>query len=502
MATKRDERVIAGWLFAVTFVTYAWFFGGGGWNQNANFDLTRALVEDRSFQIDRFRANTGDLSFHAGHYYANKAPGLSFVAAIPYGVAYSTERLIGVDHTSWRVVLFNAYLCNLLTCVLLTAMIPPLLFLYARKNFDVKSQVALSAALLLAFATPLMPYATLFMTSAFSAALLFIAFALTRSSDKRLLVIAGVAGGIAAMSNYLCVPALAVLGVRVLWAHRENRLARVVAFSIPALCMLVLLGLYQRTAFGGFFTTPIETMDKVFVSEDALWLGIIKPPSLEAFWGITFSRYRGLFYLAPVLILALAGAVAMIRRHRADFLATAALCSIFFAFNVTFNNWEGGFAIGPRYLAPVIPLMVLMLSLALTPRAKAVAIGLAVVSFLNVFAAAAVDPQPSGTFNDPLGQYVYPLLMTGRFAALPGLHPRWSPDYFYGHTGVGRHTFEEIVPFAKHRPGSPPAEWASFNLGEFFLGRASLLSLLPLLIVIAASAVALYRKARSLDRTV
>src|SRR6185436_720247 len=38
------------WLFFLVFVTYAYFFNGGGWNQNAHFDLTRAIVEQRSIR--------------------------------------------------------------------------------------------------------------------------------------------------------------------------------------------------------------------------------------------------------------------------------------------------------------------------------------------------------------------------------------------------------------------------------------------------------------------
>src|SRR5512140_1138414 len=111
-AQRRDElnagdRRVAAALFLVAFVAYGWFFGGGGWNQNANFDLTRAIVERGTFRIDAYRANTYDVSFNAGHVYANKAPGLSILACIPYAALYAVERAAAVDVDSFAATTFN-----------------------------------------------------------------------------------------------------------------------------------------------------------------------------------------------------------------------------------------------------------------------------------------------------------------------------------------------------------------------------------------------------------
>ena len=35
-----------------------YFFAGGGWNQNSQFDLTRAIVERHTFAIDAYAGNT------------------------------------------------------------------------------------------------------------------------------------------------------------------------------------------------------------------------------------------------------------------------------------------------------------------------------------------------------------------------------------------------------------------------------------------------------------
>src|SRR5438105_14093744 len=96
-----SDRQIAIWLSLLTFVTYAYFQAGGGWNQNSLFDLTRAMVEHRTFAIDSVLIdgypNTGDISIAGGHLYSNKSPALSWIAAIPYAILYAIDRAAGID---------------------------------------------------------------------------------------------------------------------------------------------------------------------------------------------------------------------------------------------------------------------------------------------------------------------------------------------------------------------------------------------------------------------
>ena len=59
-------------------------------------------------------------------------------------------------------------------------------------------------------------------------------------------------------------------------------------------------------------------------------------------------------------------------------------------------------------------------------------------------------------------------------------------------------TFDEAIVFSRHPPGSPPSEWASFNLGEPFFGAGEALSLLPIGLVLLLGGIAIRRKARSI----
>jgi hypothetical protein len=81
-----SHRRIAVLLGLVTFLSFTYFYEGGGWNQNSRFDLLRAIVERHTLQIDAYHENTQDKAHFNGHYYSDKAPGLVFLA-VPFALA-------------------------------------------------------------------------------------------------------------------------------------------------------------------------------------------------------------------------------------------------------------------------------------------------------------------------------------------------------------------------------------------------------------------------------
>src|SRR3954465_237957 len=122
----RDRRA-AEWLAILTFVTCGYFFAGGGWNQNSQFDLTRAIVERHTFAIDAFARNTGDVAIANGHVYSNKSPAMSWVAAIPYAALHALERSRGANPDNAMLLTLNAWLCSLLCVALPASLIPSMI---------------------------------------------------------------------------------------------------------------------------------------------------------------------------------------------------------------------------------------------------------------------------------------------------------------------------------------------------------------------------------------
>jgi len=464
------DRRVAEWLFLVSLIAAAYFHAGGGWNQNANFDLTRSVVERHSFAIDAYATNTGDVSYANGHVYANKPPALSLLAAIPYAIAYPIERRIGIDVSSASAQTINAYLCTVFVAGIFAALIPAMLYVFARRR-GIDARWAAFVAMAVAFATELLPYSTIFMLMVPCGALMLYA----HSGERR--VLAGFAAGLAVAMNYLALPAL-IFGANRQWKR----------FYAGAVLPIVGLLAYHRVCFGAFLTTANAHEDPRFLTHGAA-LGVLGKPSLDALVGITISPYRGLFFFAPLLLIAV-----VFLRDR----LVLAVTLVFFAFNVCFNGWEGGFGIGARYLVPLIPLWGLALVHA---RPRWLVAALAVVSFAINVTVTVVDPQPSATIPRPLTQYELPLLLHGRFSANVPITPPWSAATFTGHTSVNRMTYDEAVVFQRHEPGSVESEWTSFNLGEPFTGAGDPRSLIPLLLLLAAGGAMIATQARRAARS-
>lgn len=473
------DRRVAIWIFLLAFATYAYFHAGGGWNQNAFFDATRAIVERHTFAIDSYATNTGDVSFANGHVYANKAPALACLAAIVYWPLHALEHARGIDAGDANVMTVNAYICTMFVVALPAALIPALLYTLARKRRFPAGWSAI-AALSIAFGTQLFPYATIFMMHAPSALLLLVAL----TSERR--GVAGLAAGVAMAMNYLC-------AVTLLFGFARRGGARFVAGAVTP---LLALGIYQWMCFGGIFTTSVAHTSSRFLSRKAA-LGVLQLPSFDSIYGVTISPYRGVFFFAPLLLVAFFGFLAWWRQQRRECALALIAIAALFTFNVCFNGWDGGFAIGGRYLVPLIPLFGIAI---LYARRMALTIAVAVLSFAINFAAAAVDPQPSGTIPRPVTQYLFPLLLTGHFSPRVPITPPWTAATYTGHTSVNRQTYDEAVVFKRHPPGSSAAEWTSFNLGEAFTGPGDARSLIPVTLLLLGGGAAIARLSRRAPR--
>jgi hypothetical protein len=453
-----DDKRIAEWLFLLTFFASAYFYAGAGWNQNATFDLTRAIVERHTFAIDAYASNTGDVSYARGHVYANKAPALSFLAAVPYALVYAARI---------RNPALACYFCTLFTCGLFAAFVPALLYRIGRRR-GLDPPWAATVALIVAFGTELFPYSTVLMVMVPAGSLMLIAYSVRRPW------LAGLAAALAAAMYYICAPAMIVMA---LMRGRKT----LVPFIAGALPPLIGLALYQYVCFGGFLTNSMAQTDPRFLTKGALF-GL---PSLDALYGVTISPYRGLLFFAPVLVMAIAPVL--------EDLWLAAISGVFLLFNLCYINWDAGFGVGARYLVPLIPLWGLAL---LRVRWRALVVVLGVLSFAINFAATAVDPQPSATIPRPLTQYIVPLLIDGHFSPSVPITAPWSAQTFTGHTSVNRLAHDEAVVFRRHPPGSLESECSSFNLGELVFGPGDARSLIPFAVVFAAAVAAILWKAR------
>jgi len=122
---------------------------------------------------------------------------------------------------------------------------------------------------------------------------------------------------------------------------------------------------YNQAVFGGPFQLGYEYSELWKPQHQTGFLSLTMPHP-DAIWGITFSPFRGLFYLSPILLLCLPGFVVWwrSRQNRAEFWVSLVTVLSMFLFNTSSVMWWGGFAVGPRYFLPAIPFIALAVAFA------------------------------------------------------------------------------------------------------------------------------------------
>jgi hypothetical protein len=421
-------------LLVLAFGTYAYFFQAGGWNQNSRFNLVRAIVEQRSLQIDDYLGNTGDYSVRAGHFYCDKAPGLS-ILAVP--VWASVHPFAHGRRPRGRLIHLGAYLSTLWGVALPAAVGVAMLFRIAVR-WGASQAAAALLAVAYAFGTQALPYSTLFYSHQLVAGLVLLALAILvegRESPAwltpRWLFVVGLLLGCAVAAEYPAALAVAVvMGYAALVIRRWRPLAWIVAGAV-----VPVLGLaaYHTAVWGGPFLTGYNFT----VSpgrDDRGWLPGVTLPDPSLLPRLLFGLERGIIRFSPWLALALPGAVLMVRSRarRIEGLVCLAVIALFLALNCAQtrnpDDWRGGTGLGPRYLVPSLPFYALaIVGLAVAGRSRWTAHplvrGLAAAVFAAVVAlsagrmlvATAVAPEV-GRVDDPFEDYLLPLWRTDQVA--------------------------------------------------------------------------------------
>lgn len=435
---NRERALLLGLLL---FCSYAYFDQGHGWNQDSRFDLTRAIVERRALRIDAYHANTFDKAYFNGHYYSDKAPGISLLAVPIWAADYVVERAAGRDLVLNFVADNGLYLSTVFVVGLLNALAAAVLFLLAvRLGASVNG--AAFAAVIYGLGTPGWTYSTLFWGHAPAAALLLFAFAAAVAlleeggarRDFRLGLLLGGCAGWAVVTDYTCAPAAVLLAGLALLNTRAGgwaRARRVAAGIFPAaMACAAVLAAYNALAFHSPFRLGYSYVDPQFAGmrQD---FGM-RMPRLGVVREILFGRARGLLLCSPALIAAPAGLVLMWRKSSLRWSALAAACVALYylVLAASYIFWKGGYTWGPRFLFPAVPFLCLMLAVlwSRSPgwvRSALLGAGLCSVA-LNLIAISTVA-MPSQAWPDPMNDVMWPAF---RMSLVP---------ISGGSTNLGRH---------------------------------------------------------------
>ena len=421
-------------LFALVFGTYAYFYQAGGWNQNSRFDLTRAIVEQGTLSIDAFQENTGDKALRDGHWYTDKAPGLSLLAVPAYALVHAVRA---------GAVVAGSYLGTVFAVALPSALAALQLFALGRL---IGLSAAWAAALTLAYAlgTLALPYSTIFYGHQLSAALGLSAFALVWR--RRAPMLAGLLLGLAVAVDYTSVVlVIAVMGYAVV-KLRARGVLWLIAGGVP---IALALGAYHAAAFGHPLALPYE-----FVLQEHRrmgWFMGIAAPDPRVMGALLVGPYRGLFFGSPWLVAGIPGLAVLARRgFRAEAITCGGIAFAYLLLNAGLVDWHGGWAMGPRYLIPAIPFLAVgAMGLVLawpagTPARRMLAgVGGAAVavSFALMLMGTAVRPDVPLTIARPFTQFVIPSFWHGRVArsnhaidgeGVSGVRAAWNLGHLVG----------------------------------------------------------------------
>ena len=426
-ARPRARRAL--FVFLILFVSSGYFFprwGRTDWAASARADLVFAVADRGVLHIDDYHENTGDKALYAGHYYAVGSIGPSLLALPAYlAVRPLLDRVRSPDRRE-RLAL---YAMTLFAVSLPAALLGVAVYAFACRFASGRSAFVL--ALVYGLGTVAFPYSKALFQHQVSAFGLFVGFYLLwrvvrEGATGWRVPVAGALFGLAAISEY---PVALFAGLVFLWAVAEARdrraLAGVVLGGLP---LLLLLAAYDYAIFG----TPFPVGYRYHVEYHGMhargFMGIAEP-RWDALVGVTVSPYRGLFWLSPVLLLALPGLRRLWRTagERRTAALLAAVIAGFLLYVGSYGYWWGGDAIGPRFLVPAVPFLVLAVAAAIDdwlarPVTLGVFTGLTAWSLINVWAQSVAGQQyPPYEFRgavvtNPTFQWAIPLLREGDVA--------------------------------------------------------------------------------------
>ncbi len=333
------------------------------------YRLTAALAEEGSVALassprrgEFARAVVGP----GRRYFVKYGPGLS-LAAFPFyelgsgleraGLALPAEQdALGNPRTGTRIFLTG------LSSALFGALAGWVLFRLAL-TLGYSERVAVTLALTAGLATPLAHYASAFLSESLSALALTGAVLAVARMDRSggafrmpfAALLAG--GGFAALAiatkiaHGVALPILllaTVLALRRAGGRGRDLQTALAVWAAPIGLALFGLALYNQARFGRWLETGYGREARAFTF-----------PFFEGVAGLLVSPWRGLVEYAPVVLAGGLGFAALWQRNRAVAVAAAGIPIAVVALYARYYQWDGGGCWGPRFLVPILPLLVL-----------------------------------------------------------------------------------------------------------------------------------------------
>ena len=308
-----------------------------------------------------------------GQLYPQFAPGQS-LAGLPL---YLIGRLVG-GAPSLSAVLITRFTTSLFNPIVI-ALTGWLLALFAaRLNYSTRLSLTLGAAY--ALGSMALPYTrTYFGEPLIALTITLAAYALYRVKTDRVevgrwLLLSGTALAIAVFTrerSAIMLPAIMIYAAPII--RRDWR--RWLAWWLPLVVAGGLIGLINWSRYGSPLTFSFTTLQHTTFST----------PLLLGLYGLLLSPGKGLLVYTPIAVLGFIGLISLWRRWRAEAILFALIIVAEIGFFAVYEFWTGGWNWGPRYILPIVPLLILAAGAWVhahpTSLRRAIVIGLVLIGF-------------------------------------------------------------------------------------------------------------------------
>jgi hypothetical protein len=361
-ARRRYATYISLGLALFIYASYLIFYSGIFHSSDAMFILaaTESMVKRAEFTTDQLWWHQDAIETVApdGEPYSKYGISASVMAAPLYILALNWPHLGMVQAV-------------MLTNLLVTA-INGLLVFKLVSSLGYRTGVALSSSLFFALGTSAMVYAHYYFTEPLSAVALtgsmFGLYLYRGQGQKRYAWLAGVAMSLAVstkMINALFLVPLLFYAIDGAWLQiglsRPGQTAEsqfsvwkvtkaLLPIGLPLVLTFAMLGAYNALRYGSPFISGYPSWER------------FDHPMLVGLWGLLFSSEKGLFVYNPILIASLFSFPLFWRRHRPEALTILGVTMLHVVVYSHWHDWRGGVAWGPRFLVPLLPLLVLPLA--------------------------------------------------------------------------------------------------------------------------------------------
>lgn len=331
---------------------------------NRYIALTKSVVEDKIFNIDKYMGYTCDKGSYGGHYYIGAAPGLSLLAAPFYVILKPLLRSIPqAIYQNFEFSILNLFFAFFLS-VLPGTVIAVLLYDLLQK-FDMKEKERVLTVFICAFGTILFYYSTRFLSQTLGAFALFSAFyILFRSksmpSGNSSFFLTGVCLGLAVLTDYILVIGSFLIFIYGILSFKKDKILNYVFLILGALLVTAIYAYYHYRCFDNPFAMATTYSDRVGRVPLSL-------PRLRMIFELTFGTYRGAFMYMPILLFSVYGMLLFFKKPEKKYMTEMLLISAFslsvFIVIAMFASWiwPWGGDFGPRYFLCFVPFLMMPL---------------------------------------------------------------------------------------------------------------------------------------------